>query len=115
MDLGLLTSTFAVVFLAEMGDKTQLATLALAGGGSSRWMVFFGASLALIATTAIAVLGGAFVHRYISPLWLKRIAGASFIVLGMMFLLARPEPVAGPAADPAEAAPNKAEVEQQDR
>jgi len=55
-DMRLLVSTFAAVFLAELGDKTQVATLSLAAGSSSRWAVFAGASLALVATSAIAVL-----------------------------------------------------------
>lgn len=100
MDWKLFASTFAAIFVAEMGDKTQLATLAMAGGGSSRWLVFAGASLALIATTAIAVLGGAVVSRYVPLIWIKRGVGAIFIVLGVLYLLSKPEPAsAGP--DPA--------------
>lgn len=101
MDWKLFVSTFAAIFVAEMGDKTQLATLALAGGGSSRWLVFAGASLALIATTAIAVLGGAVVSRYVPLIWLKRGAGVIFIVLGVLYLLSKPEPAAAAAPDPA--------------
>ncbi|MEZ4371984.1 MAG: TMEM165/GDT1 family protein [Polyangiaceae bacterium] len=90
MDWKLLGSTFAAVFLAELGDKTQLATMALAGGGRSRWAVFFGAALALVATSALAVLAGDVVARYVSPVWLRRGAGVLFVVLGALFLL-RPE------------------------
>jgi putative Ca2+/H+ antiporter (TMEM165/GDT1 family) len=86
MDLKLMLSTFGVVFLAEMGDKTQLATLALAAGGS-RWGVFFGSALALIATSAIAVLAGGVVARYVDPVWIHRAAGVLFIVLGLVYLL----------------------------
>lgn len=92
MDLKLFWSTFSSIFVAEMGDKTQIATLALASGGSSRWIVFVAASLALIATTALAVLGGAAINKYVSPIWIKRAAGATFIVMGVLFLLSRPEP-----------------------
>lgn len=87
MDWKLLGSTFAAVFLAELGDKTQLATMALASGGRSRWAVFLGAALALVATSALAVLAGDFVARYVSPLWLRRAAGVLFLVLGALFLL----------------------------
>lgn len=80
-------SVFVTVFLAEIGDKTQLATLSLAAGGSSRWVVFAGAALALIATSAIAVVAGEALSRTIPPLWLKRGAGALFIVLGVLLLV----------------------------
>jgi putative Ca2+/H+ antiporter (TMEM165/GDT1 family) len=86
MDWKLFASAFGTIFLAELGDKTQLATLALAAGGRSRWVVFMGAALALCATSALAVLGGDLVSRYVSPVWLKRAAGALFIVLGVLFL-----------------------------
>jgi putative Ca2+/H+ antiporter (TMEM165/GDT1 family) len=89
MDFKLLASAFVSVFVAEIGDKTQLATLSLAAGGKSRLAVFVGSALALCATSAIAVLAGGAVSRVISPLWLRRIAGAVFIALGVWFLLAR--------------------------
>ncbi|HEY2409693.1 MAG TPA: TMEM165/GDT1 family protein [Polyangiaceae bacterium] len=87
MDFKLLTSTFVAIFLAELGDKTQLATLSLSAGGSSRWAVFLGSALALVTTSAIAVLLGESITRVISPIWLKRAAGAAFVVLGVLFLL----------------------------
>jgi putative Ca2+/H+ antiporter (TMEM165/GDT1 family) len=91
MDWKLFVSTFGAIFLAEIGDKTQLATLSLAAGGSSRWVVFAGSALALVATSAIAVLAGEALSRVIPPVWLKRGAGALFIVLGIVFLLSRGE------------------------
>jgi putative Ca2+/H+ antiporter (TMEM165/GDT1 family) len=86
MDWKLFVSTFGAIFLAELGDKTQIATLSLAAGGSSRWAVFLGSALALIATSAVAVLAGEAVSRFVSPLWLRRAAGALFLVLGAVFL-----------------------------
>jgi Ca2+/H+ antiporter, TMEM165/GDT1 family len=91
MDWKLLASTFAAIFVAEIGDKTQLATLSLAAGGSSRWVVFAGAAFALITTSAIAVLAGETLVRVISPVVLRRGAGVVFIVLGVLFLFARGE------------------------
>lgn len=88
MDWKLFASTFAAIFLAELGDKTQLATLTLASGGS-RWVVFGGAALALVASTAIAVLAGEAVSRAIPPVWIRRGAGALFLVLGVMFLFGK--------------------------
>jgi Ca2+/H+ antiporter, TMEM165/GDT1 family len=91
MDWKLLVSTFGAVFIAELGDKTQLATFALAAGGSSRWVVFVGAAAALIASTAVAVLLGGALGRVVSPALLRRAAGVVFIALGLVFLLGRGE------------------------
>ena len=87
MDWKLFGSTFAAIFIAEMGDKTQIATLSLSGSGSSRWVVFAASSLALVATSAIAVLGGEAVSRAVPPIWIKRAAGALFIALGILYLI----------------------------
>jgi putative Ca2+/H+ antiporter (TMEM165/GDT1 family) len=95
MDWKLLGSTFLAIFLAEIGDKTQLATLSLAAGGSSRWVVFAGSALALVATSAIAVLAGEALSRAIPPVWLRRAAGALFLVLGVIFLLVPTDPGVG--------------------
>ncbi len=91
MDWKLFTSTFLVIFLAELGDKTQLATLGLAAGAASRSSVFLGAAAALVATTALAVVAGEAVGRLVPELWLRRGAGTLFVVLGAFFLLTRPE------------------------
>jgi putative Ca2+/H+ antiporter (TMEM165/GDT1 family) len=91
MDWKLFGSTFVAIFLAELGDKTQLATLSLSTGSSSRWVVFAGSALALVATSAIAVLAGDAFARLIPPVWVKRAAGALFIVLGLVFLLTSAE------------------------
>ena len=90
MDWKLLASTFAAVFLAEMGDKTQLATMSLAAGGS-RWAVFGGAALALVLTSAVAVLAGEVVARVVSPIWIRRGAGLLFLVLGALYLFGKGE------------------------
>ncbi len=87
MDWKLFATTFVAIFVAELGDKTQLATLSLAAGGSARWVVFAGAALALAATSAIAVLVGEALSHVVAPVWLTRGAGALFIVLGVVFLL----------------------------
>jgi putative Ca2+/H+ antiporter (TMEM165/GDT1 family) len=89
MDWKLFGSTFALIFLAELGDKTQLATLSLAASGKSRWLVFAGAAAALVATSAIGVILGEGVARIIPEIWIKRAAGVGFLVLGVLFLLGR--------------------------
>ena len=85
----LFTSTFISIFLAELGDKTQLATLSLAAGGSSRWIVFAGSALALVLSSAIATVAGEAVSRVVPPIWLHRAAGVLFIVLGVWSLWPR--------------------------
>jgi len=87
MDWKLLASTFAAIFVAELGDKTQLATLSLSSGSTSRWTIFAGAALALVCTSALGVLGGDIVAKFVSPVWIRRIAGVVFIVMGLQFLL----------------------------
>ena len=89
MDWKLLFSTFTSIFVAEIGDKTQLATMSLAAGGRSKLSVFVGAAAALCATSALGVLVGEGVSRLVPPVWLRRIAGAVFIVLGVLFLAGR--------------------------
>jgi putative Ca2+/H+ antiporter (TMEM165/GDT1 family) len=91
MDWKLLVTTFVTIFIAELGDKTQLATLGFASGGTSRWTVFAAASLALVAASGLAVLAGETLGRLVSPVVLQRGAGALFIVLGLVFLLGRAE------------------------
>ena len=87
MDWRLFASTFAVIFIAEIGDKTQLATMSLAATGS-RWVVFAAASLALVAAAGAAVLAGELLSRFVSPVWLNRGAALLFIALGVVFLVA---------------------------
>lgn len=87
MDWKLFAMTFATVFIAEMGDKTQLATLSLAGSAtSSRWIVFAASALALVSTSAVAVVAGEAVARVIPPVWIRRAAGALFLVLGVVYI-----------------------------
>jgi putative Ca2+/H+ antiporter (TMEM165/GDT1 family) len=87
LDWKLCVSTFAVIFLAELGDKTQLATFGLATGERSRVAVFLGAAGALVVTSAIAVLLGDAVTRAVPEVWLRRAAAALFIALGVWYLL----------------------------
>lgn len=74
--------------MAELGDKTQLATMLFAADKqASKLTIFLGASLALVATSAIGVLAGDFISQYISPRQLQYIAGTSFIAIGLWTLL----------------------------
>ena len=88
MDLKLLATVFASVFVAELGDKTQLATMLFsAESAGSRMTVFLAASGALVVATAIGVLAGGFVAEHVSPATLKVVAGAGFIAIGVWTLL----------------------------
>jgi putative Ca2+/H+ antiporter (TMEM165/GDT1 family) len=78
---------FITVFLAELGDKTQLATLLFATDKSiSPLLVFLAAAGALIAATGIAVLVGSFAERYLTMIPLELVAGLGFIAIGIWTL-----------------------------
>ncbi len=88
MDLKLLTTIFSVVFIAELGDKTQLATLLFAADREvSKLTVFIGASLALVVASALGVLAGSLLSQLISERHLNLIAGAGFIAIGIWTLV----------------------------
>jgi putative Ca2+/H+ antiporter (TMEM165/GDT1 family) len=83
-------TTFAAVFFAELGDKTQLATMALssgADGARARWTVFAAAASALVATSALGVLAGGVIGKFVSPVTIHRIAGVLFVVLGVLMIV----------------------------
>jgi putative Ca2+/H+ antiporter (TMEM165/GDT1 family) len=90
MDLRLFLTVFATVFVAEIGDKTQLATVLYAADPSvSRWGVFVAAATALVLASAIGVLAGGFISRNVDPNVLRWIAGLGFIGVGVWVLVAR--------------------------
>lgn len=87
MDLRILATVFTSVFIAELGDKTQLATMLFASDkDTSKLTVFAGASLALIVTSAIGVLAGSLISQYVSGKTLNYLAGFGFIVIGIWTL-----------------------------
>ena len=84
MDIKILLTVFTTVFLAELGDKTQLATLLFASDKEvSKMSVFIGASLALIVASAIGVLVGSVASSYINEKYLHYIAGIGFVIIGI--------------------------------
>jgi putative Ca2+/H+ antiporter (TMEM165/GDT1 family) len=88
MSLKLFLTVFATVFLAEIGDKTQLATVLYAAeGGNSRLTVFLGSALALVIASAIGVLAGAALSRFVQGRALSMLAGAGFIAVGIWVLV----------------------------
>ena len=89
MDLRVLLTTFGIIFLAEMGDKTQLAAMTMSAQTKKPWAVFIGASIALAAVSAIGVLVGGFVGDYVPLVWVKRVAAVAFIVIGILMLMGK--------------------------
>jgi len=80
----LFATVFATVFLAELGDKTQLATVLYASREDhGRLTVFLGAALALVLSTAIGVLAGGLLGRHLGGPWLARLAGLGFVAVGI--------------------------------
>ena len=89
MDIKTLLTTFGLIFLAELGDKTQFAALCLSADSQSRLAVFLGASLALVTSAFLAVLLGAFLARCFPPHIVKLVGGILFIVMGSIMLITR--------------------------
>jgi Ca2+/H+ antiporter, TMEM165/GDT1 family len=84
--LAVFGSTFLTIFLSEMGDKTQLATLLMSAESHSPWMVFAGAGSALVATSLLGCLLGRWLARRISPQILNKAAGASMLLIAAQLL-----------------------------
>ncbi len=88
MDIKILLTVFTAIFVAELGDKTQLATLLFAADKDvSKFTVFVGASLALIVTSGIGVLAGGVISQYVSERYLHYLAGIGFVGIGIWTLM----------------------------
>jgi putative Ca2+/H+ antiporter (TMEM165/GDT1 family) len=88
MDWKILSTVFVSVFIAELGDKTQLAMMLFASDKQiSKMTVFAGASLALVVTSAIGVLAGGVLSNYVSEKHLHYLAGMGFIAIGVWTLI----------------------------
>jgi putative Ca2+/H+ antiporter (TMEM165/GDT1 family) len=88
VDARLFLAVFGTIFLAELGDKTQLATLLYASDAHNPKLTVFAASAAaLVAAAAIGTLAGAFVSQHVDPKLLTRIAGIGFVLLGVWTLV----------------------------
>ena len=88
MEYKVLVTVFVAVFIAELGDKTQLATMLFAADKQvSKLTVFVGASMALIVASAIGVLAGSLISQFVSEKQLNYIAGIGFIGIGIWTLI----------------------------
>jgi putative Ca2+/H+ antiporter (TMEM165/GDT1 family) len=83
-EVRVLLSTFALLFVAELGDKTQLAVISMTAKHRMPLWVFLGAALALTAVTALGVLGGGLLTRFIPELVLRKIAAVLFVGMGIL-------------------------------
>lgn len=79
-------TTFSLIFLAELGDKTQLSVLLLAAQDRPIWGIFLGSAVALILTSLLGVFLGAILSRYLPPQYIQKGAGAAFIIIGFLLL-----------------------------
>ena len=88
MEFKTLAMVFSAVFIAELGDKTQIATMLFAADKEvSKLTVFIGASLALVLASAIGVVAGSVISEYVSPRHLNIVAGLGFIGIGIWTLV----------------------------
>lgn len=88
MEWKVMSVVFATVFIAELGDKTQIATMLFATDRDiSKLAVFFAASAALVLTSALGVLAGSLLSEYINQKYLQYAAGAGFMVIGAYTLV----------------------------
>ncbi len=87
MVLTLLFTTFVTVFLAEMGDKTQLTTITLSSTTNKPLAVFIGSSLALILATLLGALAGGSIANLIPGFLLKLLSGLVFLIIGINLLI----------------------------
>lgn len=92
MDWHLVGLSFVMVFISELGDKSQLAAIALSGSSKSLKAVFLGSSAALLLASLLGVLLGEGISQLLPLVWLKAIAAVGFAVMGLKLLLAKPDP-----------------------
>jgi putative Ca2+/H+ antiporter (TMEM165/GDT1 family) len=77
-------TTFVTIFLAEIGDKTQLSTLLMSAESHSPWVVFIGSAAALITTSLLGVLLGSWIATRLSPKTIEKSAGVMLLVISLM-------------------------------
>ncbi|MGE3466805.1 MAG: TMEM165/GDT1 family protein [Pyrinomonadaceae bacterium] len=89
MDWKIFGTAFITLFLAELGDKTQLAVISMTASTESKIAVFLGASLALMTVTLLGVLFGGVLTQYVPTEWLQRIVAVAFIAIGVLMLVGK--------------------------
>ncbi len=89
MDWKIFGTAFVTLFLAELGDKTQLAVITMTASTEAKVSVFLGASLALVVVTLLGVLIGGVLTQWVPAEWLQRIAATAFITIGVLMLIGK--------------------------
>jgi putative Ca2+/H+ antiporter (TMEM165/GDT1 family) len=79
-------TAFILVFLAELGDKTQLSTMILASKSKSIWYTFTGSACALVISSLIGVLAGSVIHKYIPANYIQICSGIAFVIIGILLV-----------------------------
>tara|TARA_S200000501_G_scaffold203588_1_gene191521 strand:+ start:676 stop:975 length:300 start_codon:yes stop_codon:yes gene_type:complete len=87
MILSLLLSTFLTIFIAELGDKTQLATLTMSGTSNKPFAVFLGSSTALVLASLVGALAGGSISNFVPEIILKSIASLTFFIIGIRLFI----------------------------
>ena len=87
MILSLLLSTFITIFIAELGDKTQLATLTMSGASNKPLAVFLGSSSALVLASLLGALAGGSISNFVPEIILKSIASITFFIIGIRLFI----------------------------
>jgi putative Ca2+/H+ antiporter (TMEM165/GDT1 family) len=82
--LKIIISTFMLVFVAELGDKTQITTMLLSADSNSKMAVFLGSALALVCSSFVGVILGSVLNKYIPPGVIQKIAAVAFVVIGTL-------------------------------
>jgi Ca2+/H+ antiporter, TMEM165/GDT1 family len=89
LDWRVVLTTFGVIFLAELGDKTQLAAMTLAAQTRRPWAVLIGAPIALACVSAIGIAVGGILGDYLPLAWIKRAAAVAFIIMSVLILVGK--------------------------
>ncbi len=82
-------ASFGIMFLAEIGDKTQLAAISLATRYRSPWAVFAGAGLAMLLATAAGILVGSYLPALIGERVIRFVSGGLFVLFGVLIILGK--------------------------
>lgn len=82
-------TAFLLVFIAELGDKTQLSTMLLASKAESIWPTFIGSACALVLSSLLGVLAGSLLNKYVPESYVRLGSGIAFLLIGLLLILGK--------------------------